>query len=889
MVLRYEAHAIFLMLDKLSVKPFIHRLVTCVEPALNHENLFIQERHLFEGQIGEHQEQGAWFDLAPGDSVTAWLMSDVEEVYFPGTVSPAKDPVNYRFINGFVDVGDLPCRKAFWETMVGRSIPLEDKWPVSELCLPGSNRRVEFTGFWHVPTHIRRWLRGRFRSPQGQRLRFSLSTCGGVRVWVNGTEVCRFEPFQRNIASTTEIEIEFSAGDNDVLIHTEDLAERDTIWFVELRLISDGLLRVDLPATFDRAAIARLENLSRTARPARDVFVDHPLEVLFDEPAGADVEVKVEIISHGHEHAILATGRVLIGAHSRSFVFASDARIPDGYHSVRLSFSDGTSKAVRALDAAFMSSLMPSHGNPSLRHRKKAALAHAANFGVERIGRALAMIATGKIEGELFKRILDATLETIDRREDCSDFVMVPLLWLVRAYSSDLVSADAARVRHSVLSYRYWVDEPGNDTMWFWSENHVLCFHVSQLLAGLSFPDEVFLASGRIGAVQASIAIKRLESWFDSVEAHGLAEWNSAAYYPVDFIGLLALERWAPEQIADRARRLLDLIFRMVSLHTLAGVPAGSQGRAYDKELRAGPLTELAPFAMVAFGSGWMNNGVASLPLFCLGDYEPPANLRNFAQLAVGRSIEARYSQGLEAGNLVLFKNDAAQLSSVVDHKTGRKGHQQHVIDIKLSGHPMARLWVNNPGEDDPWGSQRPSYWAGNGTLPRVGQHLDTVLAVFDTTESRLKWTHAYIGRDGFDEITIDGNWLLARSGQGFAALYCSNGIELVEAGTTAGREVRSQGGSVCGWAAVVSSGQEDGFDDFKINVLASITVFDVSTRTLSLQLPGRSHVLLGYESGLVVGGVPAPFRHFQPEPIITFDSALDATGQYRSLSEKIA
>ena len=46
---------------------------------------------------------------------------------------------------------------------------------------------------------------------------------------------------------------------------------------------------------------------------------------------------------------------------------------------------------------------------------------------------------------------------------------------------------------------------------------------------------------------------ERLSQWFDSVERHGLAEWNSAAYYPIDFIGLLALEHLGDGAIKARA------------------------------------------------------------------------------------------------------------------------------------------------------------------------------------------------------------------------------------------------------------------------------------------------------------------------------------------------
>ncbi|MGO8659099.1 hypothetical protein ACC771_26570, partial [Rhizobium ruizarguesonis] len=75
-------------------------------------------------------------------------------------------------------------------------------------------------------------------------------------------------------------------------------------------------------------------------------------------------------------------------------------------------------------------------------------------------------------------------------------------------------------------------------------------------------------------------------------------------------------------------------------------------------------------------------------------------------------------------------------------------------------------------GEDDPWGNQRPSYWAGNGILPRVAQHRDVALLIEDTSDARHAWTHAYIGRDGLDDLITEDKWLIARSGRGFSALW---------------------------------------------------------------------------------------------------------------------
>jgi hypothetical protein len=823
------------------------------------------------------------YTVSKGETVTAWIVSGLIGADFPGIAAPAEDRVDYRFINGFVDVGDLPCRKAFQADMIGRDITPEIEWTAARLNLPGSNRRVEFTGFWHVPTHVRRWLKGTFRTPHARKLRLRLGTCGGVRIWVNGAEQVRFEPFLRNVESTCDIVLDLQAGDNAVLLHCEDLAERDIIWFFELEVLDDASLIVVLPVALDREETARLAGLARDIRPSRDVFVAAPLELLFDAPPAKDVPVHIVVSSHGHDRAVLADVKTVLIAGDTSLTIPETLGIADGYHGITVTMGSGAGTVTRVIDAAFLGSVTPQASAGDIAERKRQALIFSARFGAERIGRALAMVATGSDDIDTIGRIVDVTLHSIDRREDCSDFVMVQLLWLVRAYGDRLPADMVERIRVSILNYRYWVDEPGNDVMWFWSENHVLCFHTSQLLAGEFLPDTIFSASGRTGRQQADLAKARLGRWFASVEVHGLAEWNSAAYYPIDFIGLLAIEHWAEPELAQRARHQLDLIFEMIALHTLAGVPAGSQGRAYDKELRAGPLTELAPFAQVAFGQGWLNGGVASLPMFCCGDYLPPAHLTGLAQLDVGRAVEARYAQGLEAGKLVLFKNEAAQLSTVVDHKTGSKGHQQHVMDIRLAGHPMARLWVNHPGEDDPWGTQRPSYWAGSGILPRVAQHGDLALMIFDTGDHRNDWTHAYLGRDGLDEIEVNGNWLIVRAGRGFAALYASNGLAMIEDGATAGRELRSYG-QRCGWLGTIGCGDAADFARFRETILSTSADFDAAQRLLVVTPPAGPRIALSYEGSFTIGGQPMAFDHQQPKPDITFDSSGDTANGSKHL-----
>ena len=200
-----------------------------------------------------------------------------------------------------------------------------------------------------------------------------------------------------------------------------------------------------------------------------------------------------------------------------------------------------------------------------------------------------ALLAARGDRPELVQAIVRAALVTLEERHDCSDFSMMSLLRLWVDARDTLPKDLAQRLHRAFLGYRYWLDEPGDDVMWFWSENHVLCFHAAQLIAGdlfgnetFTFGNETFTASGRTGCEQYELARKRLDTWFGSILTHGLCEFNSAAYYPIDLLGLLTLHDLAPA-FRDRAREVIDRIFIMAGLHSTGGVPAGCQGRCYEK------------------------------------------------------------------------------------------------------------------------------------------------------------------------------------------------------------------------------------------------------------------------------------------------------------------
>ena len=49
----------------------------------------------------------------------------------------------------------------------------------------------------------------------------------------------------------------------------------------------------------------------------------------------------------------------------------------------------------------------------------------------------------------------------------------------------------AEPVKRSLTGFKYWMSEPGDDAMCFWSENHQLLFATGEYLAGAAFSDEI--------------------------------------------------------------------------------------------------------------------------------------------------------------------------------------------------------------------------------------------------------------------------------------------------------------------------------------------------------------------------------------------------------------
>lgn len=107
--------------------------------------------------------------------------------------------------------------------------------------------------------------------------------------------------------------------------------------------------------------------------------------------------------------------------------------------------------------------------------------------------------------------LLEDTLTYIDGRYDCSDFRVVSLIRILYDHDDKLPESTAQALKESLTSFKYWMDQPGDDSMCYWSENHQILFSSAEYLLGHYYADETF--SNMNIKVQSIVVWEKKEYW----------------------------------------------------------------------------------------------------------------------------------------------------------------------------------------------------------------------------------------------------------------------------------------------------------------------------------------------------------------------------------------
>jgi hypothetical protein len=201
--------------------------------------------------------------------------------------------------------------------------------------------------------------------------------------------------------------------------------------------------------------------------------------------------------------------------------------------------------------------------------------------------------------------VLEGTLEYIDHQYDCSDFRFVGLLRILYEFEKKIPAATLARIESSLFNFRYWWDEPGENSMCYWSENHQILFAMAEYLAGQKYPEVAFASSGLTGTQHMEKARKRILDWLEMRWNYGFTEFNSEVYYKEDIGALINLIDFAEDpEIVFKSTIIMDLLFYDVAVQSIGHMFVSATGRAYEGSRKGGPGVTLGGATTYLWGNG---------------------------------------------------------------------------------------------------------------------------------------------------------------------------------------------------------------------------------------------------------------------------------------------
>ncbi|WP_163541010.1 hypothetical protein [Occultella kanbiaonis] len=336
-------------------------------------------------------------------------------------------------------------------------------------------------------------------------------------------------------------------------------------------------------------------------------------------------------------------------------------------------------------------------------------------------------------------------------------------------------------------------------------------------------------------------------------------------------VGALAMAAggYRPPRLIERLQAGLPAPFMVHERQSFDVAQAPEVGLGYTTELDAH-----AYWSMQEFGHPLV------LPLtrrlmerYGLGlDSDPADYEREYAaQVAThGRIVDPhRDRHALSVVDLATYRCPGAMLSCAQAYRPGSPGYQQHIWQATLGARAVA--FSSHPGSTDE--TSRPNFWAGNGVLPKAVQHEDVVVSLHRIPpEDALPFSHAYLPRAAFEEVIRVGTWWVARSENGYLALWCSTDVDEID-----GEELRARAPDAA-WVCLVGDGSTHraGFTEFAAEVAA--TTFDVDGLSVRMHRPsriGRSGAVLPART-LAVGW---------DEPLLVDGRVVDVSGypRYRS------
>ncbi len=488
---------------------------------------------------------------------------------------------------------------------------------------------------------------------------------------------------------------------------------------------------------------------------------------------------------------------------------------------------------------------------------------------------------------------LKPALSMITSKADCADFEVVGLVHILHRFPEKQWEPGLREeVKKSLLSFKYWIDQPGLDAMCYFTENHQFVWHTAEHLIGAYFDTEKFSNAKRSGVTHSEHGREMALEWLKRKLEGGFSEYDSNAYLAIDTLALVSLIEYSPDkEIRQYSEALLDKLMFSLASNSWRGVHGAAHGRSYTTTLRSSRFEETAPIMWALWGMGALN--LAVLPVTTLITSKkyvlPPMIIKVAHSLSKTWSARQVYrgkyrftSDLLErpySSDLHIWRTGDGMLSSVQDYRAGLPGLQEHVWGATLS--TEVQVFASYPAAFSHATSVRPNAWAGHLVLPRVRQYENIILAIYALNDQLIPdFTHLWFPTPWMDEFVQKGSWIAGRVGNGYIAVATPGGFSPLKSGDTAYQEWSPNGN---GALYVSILGDKKEYKDFKTFVRAlsepkfdekDLSISWKNKKTFELSWTNPFHVD-GQSEQLAAGLPEVPPRLVNPAVLLKADDSI--------------
>lgn len=178
--------------------------------------------------------------------------------------------------------------------------------------------------------------------------------------------------------------------------------------------------------------------------------------------------------------------------------------------------------------------------------------------------------------------------EYMNCRFDCADFRAQMLFKIYKDCGEKLKPECKTLIKNTFLNFKYSMDEPGDDSMCYWSENHQLLFAVSEYLAGQEWQNEFFTNDGKTGTEHQKKALEKISIWMQQRFDYGFSEYLSNNYLAEDIAPMANFIAYAKDETkVEQMKIIMDVLWLDVALNSVNNRFVAVSSRMYGNNKSA--------------------------------------------------------------------------------------------------------------------------------------------------------------------------------------------------------------------------------------------------------------------------------------------------------------